>query len=60
MVQARCIFDQALRQTGHGVAPERLYNMAARRSCSVSEAAAGSPLPPTDAHVPKSNWYLPR
>src|SRR3954454_17531335 len=29
-------------------------------SCSASEAAAGSPVPPTEAHVDWSNWYLPR
>jgi hypothetical protein len=46
--------------TGHGAAPARAYSIAARRSCSASEAAAGSPLPPTEAQVPRSNWYLPR
>ena len=30
------------------------------RSCSASEAAAGSPVPPTRRHVVRENWYLPR
>ena len=30
------------------------------RSCSASGAAAGSPEPPSDCQVPRSNWYLPR
>ncbi len=30
------------------------------RSCSASEAAAGSPDPPSSAHVVRENWYLPR
>src|SRR5215213_1679320 len=29
-------------------------------SCSASDAAAGSPEPPTDDQVARSNWYLPR
>ena len=47
-------------QTGHWPGPERAYRIAARLSCSASEAAAGSPLPPTDCQVPVLNWYLPR
>ena len=32
----------------------------ARAVCSSAEAAAGSPVPPTDAHVRGENWYMPR
>jgi hypothetical protein len=39
-------------QTGHGVVPDRWSSIAARMSCSDSGAAAGSPLPPTEAQVP--------
>ena len=47
-------------QTGQWPAPSRASSIAARRSCSASGAAAGSPVPPTDCHVSYVNWYLPR
>src|SRR3954471_1824416 len=47
-------------QTGHGALPRCAYSFAAMRSCSASDAAAGSPLPPRSAHVSRENWYLPR
>jgi hypothetical protein len=46
--------------TGHWPGPLRASSAAARRSCSASGAAAGSPLPPTDCQVLTENWYLPR
>ena len=37
---------------GQGAVPDRSRSIWARRSCSASGAAAGSPEPPTDAQVP--------
>jgi hypothetical protein len=48
-----------LPQTGHDDAPVLEYNIEARLSCSASDAAAGSPDPPTLCHVLWLNWYLP-
>ena len=45
--------------TGHWPGPLRAYSIAARWSCSASEAAAGLPEPPTAAQVSIENWYLP-
>ena len=44
--------DAAQPHTGQGEVPLRFSSIAARRSCSASEAAAGSPLPPTALQVP--------
>src|SRR5204862_1244787 len=38
-------------QTGQLPSPERAISIAARRSCSASGAAAGSPWPPTAAQL---------
>jgi hypothetical protein len=38
-------------QTGQALGPARCISSAARRSCSASGAAAGSPLPPMAAQV---------
>jgi hypothetical protein len=46
--------------TGQALGPWTRMSMAARRSCSASEAAAGSPEPPTARQVETANWYLPR
>ena len=40
--------------------PDRFQSSQARYVCSPRDALAGSPLPPTLAHVPYSNWYRPR
>ena len=41
--------------------PSARYSLTATRSCSASEAFAGSvPLPPLAFHVDLRNWYLPR
>ena len=47
-------------QTGQAFGPCLAISAAARWSCSLSGAAAGSPLPPTAAQVDGENWYLPR
>lgn len=52
--------DQRAEQTGHWPGPARSYRILARMSCSASDAAAGSPDPPTASQVAGENWYLPR
>jgi hypothetical protein len=46
--------------TGHWPGPLRVYKIPARSICSEADAAAGSPLPPTEAHVAYVNWNMPR
>jgi hypothetical protein len=47
-------------QLGQADGPWRRSSRAAMRSCSASDAAAGSPVPLRPFQVARLNWYLPR